>query len=262
MDYIFLFLFGTIIGSFLGLVIYRLRVNESLWRGRSKCDWCKKKIAWFDNIPLLSYALLAGKCRNCKKKINIDHLIIELLVGFQFLWIYWLLKINFSFFGHLEGFYSFSLLIYWLILFSGSLAIAVYDLKYMLIPDEVLLPLIGISFLRLFFSHQWQILPVSILSGAFLFLISWGAEKILNRESMGFGDVKLALLMGMVLGWPTIVVAFLVAFLTGAGVGVILILSGSKKFKDKIAFGPFLLFGMLVAKLWGMEMWQWYFGFL
>ncbi|MFH2061981.1 MAG: prepilin peptidase [Candidatus Beckwithbacteria bacterium] len=260
MDYLVMFMFGLAIGSFLSVVIYRLRTNESALKGRSRCDHCRKPIAWFDNIPLLSHLLLAGKCRCCKKKIAIDNLILELLVGLQFVWIYWLLKVNFSFFGHMEGFYSFSLLVYWLVLFSGSLAIAIYDIKHMLIPDEVLMPLIGVAFLRLFVSHQWQVLMIAVGSSLFLFSIGWISKKLIKKEGMGFGDVKLAFLMGLVLGWPMIMVAFFIAFLTGAGVGVILILIGNKKLKSKIAFGPFLLLGMLIAKLWGTSIFNWYIG--
>ncbi|MEA3355291.1 MAG: prepilin peptidase [Patescibacteria group bacterium] len=260
MDYLVMFWLGAAVGSFLSVVIYRLRTGESALKGRSRCDHCKKQIAWFDNIPLLSYLLLGGKCRYCKKKIRIDNLILELLVGVQFVWIYWLLKVNFSFFGHMEGFYSFALLIYWLILFSGSLAIAVYDIKHMLIPDQVLLPLIGAAFLRLFFSNQWRVLIVALGSSLFLYSIAWLSKKLMKKEAMGFGDVKLAFLMGLVLGWPLIIVSYFIAFLTGAGVGVILILIGNKKLKSKIAFGPFLLLGMLISKLWGISILNWYLG--
>jgi len=258
MEYLVLFLFGLAIGSFLNVVIYRLRFGDSPMKGRSYCDHCKAKIIWFDNIPLLSFLLLGGKCRKCKKKIPVDYPLVEFLVGLQFVWVYWLLKVNFSFFGSWEGFYSLALLIYWLLLFSGSLAIVVYDLKYMIIPDEVLWPLMGLSFLRLFISHQWQVLWTAAGSTLFIFLI-W---LITKGKGMGFGDVKLAFLMGLVLGWPMIVVAYFLAFLTGAIAGVILILVNKKKFKDKIAFGPFLILGMIIAKLWGWSIWQWYWGML
>ena len=258
MDYLVLFMIGAAVGSFLSVVIYRLRTGESALKGRSRCDHCKKQIAWFDNIPLLSYLLLGGKCRYCKKKIAIENLILELLVGLQFIWVYWLLKVNFSFFGHMEGFYSLALLIYWLILFSGSLSIAIYDIKYMLIPDEVLIPLVVVAFLRLFFSHQWQVLLVAILSTAFIYSI----YAITRGKGMGFGVVKLGFLIGLVLGWPLIIVAYFIAFLTGAGVGVILMLIGNKKLKSKIAFGPFLLLGMLIAKLWGISILNWYLGLM
>ena len=149
MDYLLLFVLGVCAGSFLNVVLYRLRTGDSPLRGRSYCDNCKKPIAWYDNIPLLSFLILSGKCRHCQRQIPIDYPIVEALTGIQFVWLYWLLKVNFNFFGRVEGFYSLALLAYWLVLFAGSLAIAVYDFKYLLIPDEILLPLIGLSLLRL-----------------------------------------------------------------------------------------------------------------
>ena len=256
MDYWLMFLLGLAVGSFLNVVIYRLRHGRSPIKGRSICDQCKRQLGWRDNIPLLSWLWLRGRCRYCKAKIPADYPIIELLSGLEFVWVYWLLKVNFSFFGQVEGFYSLALLVYWLILFSGSLVIAIYDLKYMIIPDEVWWLLVVVAGVRLFFSHQWQVLPAAVASGLFLYSLYW----LTRRKGMGFGDVKLGVLMGLVLGWPLIIVAYFFAFLTGAGVGVILILTGKKKFKQKIAFGPFLILGMLVAKLWGWSIWQWYWG--
>jgi len=258
MEYFVLFLFGLAVGSFLNVVIYRLRYGDSPLRGRSKCPKCKRQIAWFDNIPLLSFILLGGKCRNCKKTIATGYPLVELLVSIQFVWVYWLLKVNFNFFHSWEGAYSLGLLVYWLILFTGSIGIAIYDLKYLLIPDEILWPLVGVAFVRLFFSQQWQVIPVAFLSMGFI-LSLWFLTR---KKGMGFGDVKLAFLMGLVLGFPRIIVAYLIAFLTGALVGIILMLINKKKFKDKIAFGPFLLFGMIIAKLWGENLWQWYVNFL
>lgn len=254
MEYLILFLFGLAVGSFLNVVIYRLRQGDSPMRGRSYCDRCKKPIAWFDNIPLLSFILLRGKCRKCRRKIPIEYPLTELLVGIEFVWVYWLLAVNFQFFGTWEGFYSLALLIYWLILFSGSLGIIIFDFKYRLIPDEVLYPLIGLALLRLPFSHQWAVIWTALGSGMFLYSL----YLITKKKGMGLGDVKLALLLGLVLGWPKILVAYFIAFLTGAVVGVILIISRKKKFKDRIAFGPFLLAAMLIAKLWGEQIWQWY----
>ena len=254
MDYLVLFLFGLAVGSFLNVVIYRLRKSDSPLRGRSYCDQCKKPIAWFDNIPLLSFILLKGKCRRCKRKIPIEYPLTELLVGIEFVWVYWLLTVNFKFFGTWEGFYSLALLIYWLILFSGSLAIIIFDLKYLVIPDEVLYPLIGAALLRLPFSHQWSVIPVALASGAFLYSL----YLITKKKGMGEGDIRLGLLMGLVLGWPQIIIAYFVAFLTGALWGVILIIARGKSLKTKVAFGPFLLLGMMIAKLFGWPIWQWY----
>lgn len=256
MDYWLLFFLGACAGSFLGVVLYRLRRGGSALKGRSVCDHCQKKIAWYDNIPLLSFILLGGRCRHCRQPINPEYPLIEFLVGVQFVWVYWLLKINFNWFNWVEGWYSFGLLIYWLILFSGSLAIAIYDFKYLLIPDQILLPLIVIAGLRLFVSHQWSVLLAASASMAFL-----GSLHYLTRgKGMGLGDVKLGFLLGLILGWRLTIVAYFLAFLTGAIAGVILILIKKKRFRDRIAFGPFLLWGMIVAKLWGEKIWHWYQG--
>jgi len=251
MEYLVLFLLGVSVGSFLNVVIYRMRYGGSAWKGRSYCDHCKAKISWYDNIPLLSFLLLKGKCRNCHRRIPIEYPLTELVVGMEFVWVYWLLTVNFRFFGSWEGFYSLALLIYWLILFSGSLTIAIYDWKYLEIRDEVLWPLVGLALARLFFSHQWQVVPIGLLSAGFIWLI-----RLITKGKMGEGDVSLALLLGLVLGWPKVAVAYFLAFLTGAAVGVILIIAKKKRLKDRIAFGPFLLLGMLIAKLWGEIIWQ------
>lgn len=254
MDYWLLFFLGACAGSFLGVVLYRLRHGGSALRGRSVCDHCRRKIAWYDNIPLLSFAYLRGRCRRCRRPINSEYPLIELITAIEFVWVYWLLKINFNFFNWVEGWYSLALLSYWLILFSGSVAIVVYDLKYMLVPDQVLAPLTVIAFLRLFVSHNWQVLPSAFGSMAFL----WFLHLITKGKGMGWGDVKLGFLLGLVLGWPLTLVAYFFAFLTGAAAGVILIMLRRKNLKSKIAFGPFLLGGMLGAKLWGETIWRWY----
>lgn len=249
-----MFILGLCAGSFLGVVLYRLRRGESALKGRSVCDHCRQPIAWYDNLPLVSFFLLNGRCRYCRGPINPEYPLIELLVGLEFVWVYWLLKINFNWFNWVEGWYSFALLIYWLALFSGALAIAVYDLKYLLIPDQILLPLIAIACLRLLVSHNWLVIPAGLGAMSFLWLFQW----LTRGKGMGAGDVRLGLLIGLVLGWPMVVVAFLIAFLTGSIAGVILILLRRKQLKSKIAFGPFLLLGLVVAKLWGGALWQSY----
>src|SRR3989344_1642169 len=245
MDYWLLFFLGACIGSFLGVVLYRLRRGGSALKGRSVCDHCRRQIGWYDNIPLLSYFFLGGKCRYCRKAISIEYPLTELMFGIEFVWVYWLLKINFNFFNWVEGWYSLALLIYWLVLFSGLAAIAIYDYRYQLIPDQILLPLIIVSGLRLFVSQAWGAVLVALGSMAFLGLLHW----LTRGKGMGLGYVYLGFLLGLVLGWPQIMVAYFVAFLTGAVIGVILIMVKHKHLKTKIAFGPFLVLGLVVAKL-------------
>lgn len=254
MDYWLLFFLGACVGSFLGVVLFRLRHGGSALQGRSVCDYCHKKIAWFDNIPLLSFLFLRGRCRRCRRRINPEYPLIELLVGLEFVWLYWLLKINFNWFNWVEGWYSLALLAYWLALFSGSMAIAVYDIKFLLIPDQILGPLVVIAFLRLFVSGNWPVVATAFGSMLFLALLHF----LTRGKGMGWGDVKLGFLLGLVLGWPLVLVALFLAFLTGASVGVILIAAKQKRLKSKIAFGPFLILGMLIAKLWGWAIWRAY----
>ena len=284
--YLILFIFGLLVGSFLNVVIYR-EVSEAdkdgskkskkkpvkkekpgqvdklkkwlpAWMvGRSFCPHCKRKIPWYDNIPLLSFVLLGGKCRFCRKKISFQYPLVELLVGLQFVWIYWLLQ-QFSFFGRLEGFYSFALVCYWIYIFSSLLVIFFADLKAGIIPDTVVIPAIIISFLRLFESGRWQFLLAGLGAAGFFWLLWWLTKK----KGIGFGDVKLGLLMGLFLGFPQIIIALFLAFLTGAFCAVILMLTGKKKFGQTVPFGPFLVIGTIIAKIWGLAIWNWYISYL
>ena len=277
MIYLILFLLGLAVGSFLNVVVYR-EVNEIekeieskknwparikswlpawVW-GRSTCDHCHQQLAWYDNIPLLSYVLLGGKCRVCHKPITLQYPLVELLTGLEFVWLYWLLS-KFTFFGRVEGFYSLSLLGYWLVIFSVSLVITIIDLRTQIIPDAVLLPAIGMALVRLFFTHQWQFLISALVVGLF-FLSLYVVTK---GKGIGLGDVKLGFLIGLVLGWwQRVLVAIFLAFLTGAMVGVIVVILKKKTLKSTIPFGPFLLLGMWLAKLWGDLIWGWYWGMI
>ncbi len=281
--YILLFVFGLAVGSFLNVVIYReiksqnqkpktknerhklkikkLKKKKSWFPewllGRSYCDHCKKELLWHDNIPLLSFVLLRGKCRFCKKRISKQYPLIELLTALEFVWIYWLLR-QFSFFGRMEGFYSFALLAYWLYIFSSLAVIFIVDLKSGIIPDWVVLPAIIISILRLFESGRWIFFLAGLGAAGFflaLFLITRG-------KGLGFGDVKLAFLLGLFLGLPEVIVALFLAFLTGGFLAVILILLGKKRFGQTLPFGPFLVIGAIGAKIWGGIIWSWYMGII
>ena len=225
---------GLVIGSFLNVVIYRLPRGLGYVRGRSFCPKCKHKINWFDNVPVISFLILKGRCRFCGGKISWRYPLIELLAGALF---------YLSYLSHL------SFLSYLLI--CGLVVIFFVDLEHQIIPDEIVIPL-SVLFLgyRLLTNIQYLIsnfLITGIVSFLFLYLI----HLLTKGKGMGLGDVKLAFLMGLVLGFPKIVVAFYLAFLTGAFVGVILILLSRAKLKQKIAFGPFLVFGTIFSLLWG-----------
>jgi len=257
--YIFIFLVGLCIGSFLNCVIYRLETKKSL-QGRSFCPKCKKQLLWQDLIPVFSYLFLKGKCRNCKQKISVQYPLVEIATAIIFLLIF-----NFVYpISTLSQFISIVFLFY---ISSVLVVIFVYDLKHYEIPDKILIPAIAVSFIYcvlLNFSGILNfLLAVLIGSGFFLliFLVSKG-------RWMGFGDVKLAVLMGFLLGVPNILLALFLAFLFGAIIGVILIVfpisgAGEKKnLKSEIPFGPFLISGTLLAILWGPKIINWYLNLL
>ncbi|MFC1711951.1 prepilin peptidase [Patescibacteria group bacterium] len=260
---IIIFILGLCVGSFLNVVIYREVKGKSWLWGRSFCDKCKKQIAWYDNIPLLSYILLSGKCRYCKTKISPQYPFVELLAGFQFVWIYFLIKSNVDFFARFEGFYSMISLLLWLVLGACFLTIFVADLKYQIIPDTAIIFGIVTAILKVIVDYRYtgmadfSVFISSFIAGLFFLSLIY----ITKGKGMGFGDVKLVILMGLILGFPRVIIALFIAFLTGAIIGVILILIGNKKLKSRIAFGPFLILGTVLALGFGEQIWTFFLGY-
>lgn len=240
MEFIAIFILGIFVGSFLNVLVDRLPREESVIKGRSHCEKCKKTLKWHDLIPLISFISLKGKCRYCHTSLSFYYPIIEIITGLMFV-----LALNIS------GFVNYLNLIYYIILFSALIVIFFTDLKYGIIPDVVLFPLIFISLLYLFLNNHLSIVDhLFSAGGAFLFFLL--LFLITRGKGMGFGDVKFAFLMGLILGFPKIIVSLYVAFLTGAIVGCILIMWRKKKvFGTSIPFGPFLVIGILVAILYG-----------
>jgi leader peptidase (prepilin peptidase) / N-methyltransferase len=226
-------LFGLIVGSFLGVLIDRLPKGQDVIWGRSHCDFCKRNLRWYELIPVFSFVVLRGRCLRCKKKLSFLYPVIELITaaGFGLLYVVW----------------GASMLTYigTLIVFCSLVVIVFADFQYQIIPDSmIVLGLVGTA-LWLFLNIPPRELPSYALAGvgaAAFFYILW---RVTKGRGMGFGDVKLALFLGLILGYPGIVISLYIAFLTGAAVGVILILTGGKTLKSKIAFGPFMVFGAL-----------------
>jgi prepilin signal peptidase PulO-like enzyme (type II secretory pathway) len=215
-----LFLFGLGIGSFLNVLIWRLNDEKApkFWQGRSLCPHCRHQLSWKDNLPLLSFFLLGGKCRYCRKKISFHYPLVEAVAGMATAMI---------------GFSPVNLIIaYCFIVIFFS------DWIYGLIPDEatVILAILG---LVLNFGN-W---PVGL--GAFgVLLILYAATR---GRGVGFGDVKLVFPLGLLLGWPKILAMGYAASLLGGGYALILLLLRRKKFGDTIALGPFLIIGAVIA---------------
>ncbi len=252
--YLLILALGLCIGSFLNCVIYRLEKNVSFVKGRSYCPNCKHQLIWLDLVPVFSFLFLGGKCRYCRQKISIEYPIVEIVTSLLFLLIF---KYQFSSINF-EGIIT---ILFWWYVASSLVVIFVYDLKYCLIPDSVLFPAIAITFLYQLFFHFHLLLNYGLATviapGFFLaiFLVSKG-------KWMGFGDVKLAILLGLLLGFPNILVGLFLAFFFGAIIGVLLLWLNKKGLKSEIPFAPFLILGTFVALFWGEQIIHWYTHFL
>jgi prepilin signal peptidase PulO-like enzyme (type II secretory pathway) len=246
--YVFVFVLGLCIGSFLNCLIYRLEKEKSL-KGRSFCPHCKHTLSWKDLVPVFSFLFLRGKCRYCKKNISFQYPLVEIATGVMFFLVFSLFY-KFSVFGILN-------LVFLLYITSALIVLFIYDLKHYLIPDEVLFPAIVIAFIyRLIFSFNTitdYLLAVLIAAGFFLFIFI-----ISKGKWMGFGDVKLAILMGLMLGFPDILAALFLAFFFGAIIGLIVMAVEKKSLKSEMPFGPFLIIGTFLALFWGNTMIQAY----
>ncbi len=257
----FLFILGLSIGSFLNVLIDRIPKDESPFKGRSYCDKCKKTLKWHDLIPLISHLYLKGKCRYCRAHISFYYPLVELVTGIlfviAFVYVYGLqstvYSLSFSIFNS-----QFSIFLYYLFILSCFIVIFFTDIKYGIIPDKIVYPAIAIvTIYNLQFFHirqgfGGQATNNYLLSafGAFGFFLT--LYLITRGKGMGFGDVKLSFLLGLVLGFPKVVVALYLAFLTGAIVGSILIIWRKKKLKGgTIPFGPFLIIGAVLSLFFG-----------
>ena len=236
------FLVGLVVGSFLNVVIYRVPRKESVaWPG-SRCPECGHPIRWYDNIPLVGWLVLRGRCRDCGESIPWRYPLVELLTGVCFLG---------TFLVYGPEWRSLQVAAF----LAALIAVGFIDIDHRIIPDRIVLPgtAIGLATSILLEPSDWWVYCVAALSAAsFLLIIG-----LVWSGGMGFGDVKLALMMGAFLG-AAVIVALFVGFLLGGVVGVVLLLTGVKKRKDKIPFGPYLAVGGGVAALWGPSILDWY----
>ena len=234
------FLLGLAVGSFLGVVIDRQAINIG---GRSRCSHCKHQLSWWENIPLVSFILLRGKCRSCRFPIP-----------------YWLPLIEIA--GAAAGAaigamgpMSLMSLMSLIVVAAALIWIFFSDLVYGLIPDwAVILGGVGAIIWQIGqISLIWQIL-IALAAAAFFWLL----VLVTRGRGMGTGDITLAFFLGLWLGWPKIAVAVWLAFLIGAIVGLGLILLGRKKFGQTVPFGPFLITGAIIAYFYGGKVLSWF----
>jgi prepilin signal peptidase PulO-like enzyme (type II secretory pathway) len=247
--YVIVFVLGLCFGSFVNMLVYRTALRYKLTKSqflisndkkkRSFCDYCGKQLKWYENVPVVSWLVLKGKTKCCHKKLPISYPIVELLMGVIFVVFYFV-----GAYGNTPVQFILGFLIVVLLAFS-----AVFDWKYMILPDFSTIILIIIAFLGVIFDES-NIIPY-LLSA----LISVGFLLILNLitkgNGMGMGDVKFALFMGLFLGYPKIIIAFYVAFIVGAIYGIILMIFKKAKKKSQVPFGPFLILGTIIAWWWG-----------
>jgi leader peptidase (prepilin peptidase)/N-methyltransferase len=246
-----IFLFGTIIGSFLNVCIYRIPAGQSVISPASRCPKCGAAIRWYQNVPVISYLLLRGRCAGCKTRISLRYPLIEALTGLLFVWV-WLA------FG-----WQVATPLYWVFV-AALVVITFIDLDHQIIPDVISLPGIVVGFLAAL-AIPWlpwldSLLGI-LLGGGSLFLVAAVYQRLTGQEGMGGGDVKLLAMIGAFLGWKAVLPVIFLGSLAGSLVGVPLMLIKRSGGKLAIPFGPFLALGAVICLLWGRQLFDWYVGF-
>jgi leader peptidase (prepilin peptidase)/N-methyltransferase len=249
-------LFGLVVGSFLNVVIDRLPAGKSLAYPPSHCPSCNKRLGVKDLVPVLSYSLLKGRCRYCGERIPVRVLLVEAVTGAAF-------GSLFAYFGlspemAIASFY-----------FCLLLVIAVIDLEHQLILNRLVYPAAVIAAVFTFMFHRldFNVMPAKLnmfpnipqaAIGCAIGLVLFLLIAILSRGGMGLGDVKMAALMGIMLGFPSVLVAIFLAIIAGGIMAIVLLATRKKGRKQAIPFGPFLALGTMLALIWGNSIWGWY----
>ena len=242
------FVFGAIIGSFLNVCIHRLPKEESIVTPGSHCPQCKNPIRFYDNLPLLSYLVLRGKCRHCGQPISLQYPMVEGVTALSS----WALFVKFGPSPSYFLFFSF---------IAALIVITVIDLYHQIIPDVISLPGIGVGLLGAFAVSHLSFLDSLLgllLGGGSLFLVATVYEWLFKREGMGGGDVKLLAMVGAFLGWKAVILTILLSSLIGSVVGISIMVLKGKDFKYAIPFGPFLSLGAVISLFYGQELIRWY----
>ncbi|MCX6806956.1 MAG: prepilin peptidase [Candidatus Berkelbacteria bacterium] len=241
----FSFILGLLFGSFLNVVILRLEKEEKgIFNGRSKCPKCNKVLSWYELIPIISFILQGGKCRNCKKSISWQYPLVEFLTGFVFAILYW--KFGFSFSS--PTLFALS---------SVLIVLFVSDLRTQTIPDIIAYIGIGLAVVYVLLnplsSMFYALIGAVIAGGFFAFLV------LISKETwMGQGDIKIGIIMGLILGYPNVLVALFIAYFFGALVGIFLIITKKKTMRSSVPFGPFLILATFATMFYGEQIISWY----
>jgi len=244
----FIFGFGLCVGSFLNVCIYRVPASRSIVRPRSMCPQCGHPIRIYDNIPLLSYLWLKGKCRDCGAPVSMRYPVVEFLGGLF----------------ALASFAKFGLSLDALIVYAfvaALLVITFIDIDHQIIPDVITLPGIPLGFAASFALTitTWTDSLIGILAGGGSWLlVAWGYQLLTRKEGMGGGDIKLLAMMGAVVGWKGVLFTIFVASAVGTLSGLAVMIQRRKSMKLAIPFGPFLAIGGIAYLFFGPELVRWY----
>ncbi len=260
-DLIIVFIFGLMMGSFLNVLVVRVDELETVVKGRSHCPKCKKILKWYELIPLFSFLLLKARCGKCKEKISWQYPIMELATGLSFVAVY-----NYVINQSLPKGWEIGSVAFYLIIVCVLILLFMYDFTKMIVPDEFVYPAIGLAIvfqcLAIYFIPNYRLGWMDLVYGL---LIGAGVPALLSVPSrgkwMGYGDISIGALMGLVLGYPLVIAGMFMAFCSGGLIGSLLLLSKKKKMTSAVPFGPFLTASTLVALIWGDYLINWYLSF-
>ena len=231
---------GGLWGSFANVCIHRLPLDKGVVSGRSYCPKCKKKISWKDNIPIISYLLLSGKCRKCKKPISSRYALVEFLSILSFVTIYFLYGITLT-------------TLLFMILSLSLIIIFFIDLKHYIIPNEITFSMMALGFVKSFDPNLDSMFPNyvnSLIGGLFGYGIIWSIiyfyKQIRKKEGMGLGDAKLFAVVGFWFGWLAIPFVIFLSSVTALISVVPSLLKNSKSMSSQIPFGPYIIIGTLL----------------
>ena len=244
-------LFGGLIGSFLNVCIHRLPLKESLlWPG-SRCPGCAAMISWYDNLPILSFVLLRGRCRACRRRISWRYPLVEALNAAGYGLIVWRFGLS-------------AIALTYLLLWSALIVISFIDLDHMIIPDLITIPgiVLGLVVGTLLLPNWWDSLLGFLVGGGILYFMAWISPYLFGKEGMGGGDIKLLAMIGAFLGWVPAILTIFLGSVLGSVVGLMLI--GVRAIRREahqsrlLPFGPFLALGAGVAIFFGADILAWY----
>jgi len=247
-----IFIFGLCIGSFLNVCIYRLPQSKSIVHPRSMCPNCGAIIRFYDNIPILSYVALRGKCRHCKAPISLRYPIIEFMSGLFAAGVF----IKYGITLEAVIYYAFV---------AALLVITFIDIDHQIIPDVITLPGIPIFFIASFALPDITVVESILgifIGGGSLFLVAWLYHLLTRKEGMGGGDIKLLAMMGAIIGWQGVLFTIFVASAVGTVSGLLIMLKNRKTMRLAIPFGPFLAIGATAYIFLGPQLIAWYFSLL